>query len=285
MDHHSELNKQTFSLRKMMNPIFLLTSFSKKKELIRQFTTREIVSRYRGSYMGILWSLITPILMLSVYTFVFSTIFKGKWGQSASDNPFEFALIMFCGLIVFNIFNETVNRAPSIIIGNVNYVKKVVFPLEILPLTVLLSSLVQGFISLVVLLIADLIFLHTLPWTIIFIPIILMPVIFLSLGLAWFLSSLGVYVRDIGNSVGLFTNVLFFLTPVFYPISSVPDFFKPFMYFNPLTVIVENFRRVVMWGEYPLWSELLMVILLTYLFMIFGYFWFNKLRRGFADVL
>lgn len=276
---------KVFSRWKMINPYYFIKYFYDKKELIKQFTKREIISRYRGSYLGVLWSLITPLIMLSVYTFVFSTVFKGRWGQNTPTNEFEFALVMFCGLIVFNIFNETVNRAPGIVVGNVNYVKKVVFPLELLPISVLLSSCVQAGVSFLVLIIANIIFLQTLPWTIIFVPVVVLPLIFLSLGLAWFLASLGVYVRDIGNSVGLITNVLFFLTPVFYPVSSVPAFFQPFMYFNPLTVIVENFRKVVMWGQVPLWIELVPIMIVSYLLMILGLTWFLKTRKGFADVL
>lgn len=257
----------------------------KNRQLIKNFSQREILSRYKGSFFGLFWSFLTPLIMITVYTFVFSVVFKGKWGQTSSTNPYEFAVIMFCGLIVFNIFNETVNRAPTLITSNVNYVKKVIFPLEILPLTVLVSSLLHASISVVILLIATNIFIKISTFTVILGLIILVPLIFLTVGVALILAALGVYVRDISYTVTLLTNVLFYITPIFYPIEAVPVFLQKFMYLNPLTVIVNDFRRVMIWGESPNWTQLGIMFVVSYFIFTIGYFFFKKIQRGFADVL
>ncbi|MEC1744258.1 ABC transporter permease [Schinkia azotoformans] len=281
----NEENLSKLSIVKLCNPFVLLHFIKSYKSLIIQFSKREILSRYRGSFLGIFWSFINPLIMLTVYTFVFSVVFKGKWGQTLSENKFEFAIILFCGLIAFNIFSETVNRAPSIIIGNVNYVKKVLFPLEILPITILISSLIHALISFVVLLLGLIIFMNTFTWQIILAPILLLPLIFFTLGFSWLLASLGVYIRDVGYTVSLITTVLFYLTPIFYPISAVPDFFQTFMYLNPLTFVIENFRNAVIWGTFSDWSGLVITMIGSLLTLQFGFIWFIKTRKGFADVL
>lgn len=281
----NEENLSKVSILKLCNPFIVLQFLKRHKSLIIQFSKREILSRYRGSFLGILWTFINPLIMLAVYTFVFSVVFKGKWGQTLSENKFEFAIILFCGLIAFNIFNETVNRAPSLIVGNVNYVKKVLFPLEILPITVLISSLVHALISFIVLVIGILIFMDSFTWQIILAPIILLPLIFYTVGFSWLLASLGVYIRDVGYTVSLITTVLFFLTPIFYPISAVPDFFQTLMYLNPLTFIIENFRNAVLWGTFSDWTGLVTTLIGSLLILQFGFIWFIKTRKGFADVL
>jgi len=273
------------SVKIFINPYRLFKYFWSNRSLILQFSKREILQRYRGSFLGIIWSIINPLIMLTVYTFVFSVVFKGKWGVSTSANQFEFAIIMFCGLIVFNIFNETINRAPSLIVSNVNYVKKVIFPLEILPLSVLISSLLHACISLILLIIATNIFFQISTWTVFLVVLIILPLIFLTLGISWFLASLGVFVRDMAYTVGVITTILFYITPIFYPVSAVPQFLQNYMYFNPLTSIVENFRRVVIFGQMPNWSNLLIIFIVSYVIMVMGLLWFDKTRRGFADVL
>jgi lipopolysaccharide transport system permease protein len=263
----------------------MYTELLKHKELVMQFTKREVLSRYRGSFLGVLWSFLNPIIMLTVYTFVFSVVFKAKWGYSFSSNKFEFAVVLFCGLIVFNIFSEVINKAPNLIVGNANYVKKVVFPLEILPLVTLLSSLVHAVISFLILIVFASIIIGTHWLMVCILPILLLPLIMLSLGLAWFFSALGVYVRDIGYTLSLITNVLFFVTPVFYPVSAVPEYLRIFMYVNPLTIIIENVRKAVILGQNPDWSSFFAVLLVSYIIMMFGFIWFRNTRKGFADVL
>lgn len=269
----------------LLEPIKLIKNYWSNRQLIKQFSEREILSRYKGSFLGIFWSFITPLIMITVYTFVFSVVFKGRWGIDASDNKFEFAVIMFCGLTVYNIFNEVINRSPMLIVSNVNYVKKVIFPLEILPATALISTLVHALINMVILIIATNIFVKTSSWTIILAFLVLVPLLMFVLGLSLLVSSLGVYIRDLSNTVGLITTVLFYITPIFYPISAVPEFLRPYMYINPLTSVVENFRSVVIWGNAPDWNGLLINFVVSYVILSIGYNVFKKVQRGFSDVL
>jgi lipopolysaccharide transport system permease protein len=200
-------------------------------------TLRDIYSRYRGSLVGLAWSFITPILLLLVYTFVFSVVFEARWNASGDESKTDFAIILFAGMIVYNLFAELVNRAPGLVTSNVNYVKKVIFPLEILPWVALGSALFHTVISLFVLLLVQLILKLALPWTIIFFPLALLPLIFASVGFAWFLAALGVYVRDIGQVTGILTTILLFMSAVFYPVSALPEEYQIWLQINPLVPI------------------------------------------------
>jgi lipopolysaccharide transport system permease protein len=255
------------------------------RDLLRQFTRREVLGRYKGSYLGILWSFLTPFLMLAVYTFVFSVVFGARWGNSSSESRVEFALTLFCGLIAFNVFSECISRAPELIVDNPNYVKKVVFPLEILPVSVLGAALIHSLISLVILITGILVFMGTVSWTLAYLPLAYLTLVGLCLGLGWFLAALGVFIRDIGYMVGIVVQVLFFVTPIFFPISAVPPFFQPILLLNPLSAVVENFRRVIIWGQPPDWPWWGVATAVSTLVMVAGYTWFMKLKRAFADVV
>jgi lipopolysaccharide transport system permease protein len=274
------------SARQYANPVKMAQNLWAQRELIGQFTKREVLSRYKGSVLGLVWSFVTPLLMLTVYTFVFSVIFKARWGSELSDSsPVGFALTLFTGLVAFTVFSESVSRAPLLIVNNPNYVKKVVFPLEILPVSVLNSALLNSLVSLAVLLVANLSVHGFIPWTLIFLPLMYLPLIFLCLGLSWFLASLGVFVRDVGQLVGVAIQVLFFMTPIFYPIAALPANLQFILYLNPLTFIVNHFRRVILWGILPDWGEFLAVTLGMFVICMLGYIWFMKSKKTFADVV
>ncbi|EKN62797.1 ABC transporter permease [Schinkia azotoformans] len=263
----------------------IISSIIINKSLTKQLVKREIKGRYKGSYLGLLWSFITPIFMLIIYTFVFSVIFQAKWGNNADTNKLEFALLLFSGLLVFNVFAEIISRAPSIITSNANYVKKVVFPLEILPIVSLGSALFHAFISLIVLILSMFLLIGTLHWTIILFPLVLLPICLISLGLSWFLASLGVYIRDIGQVINIIVSALMFLSPIFYPISAIPKEMQFLYYFNPISYAVEDTRRTIIWGQLPHWNWLGYGMLVGIVVALFGYIWFKKTRKGFADVL
>lgn len=274
------------SARQYANPVKLVRHLWLHRELIWQFTKREVLGRYKGSALGLVWSFITPLLMLLIYTFVFSVIFKARWGNTLSDSSQAgFALTLFTGLIAFGVFSECINRAPGLIVGSPNYVKKVVFPLEILPVSVLGSALINSLISLSILLAANLIFHHFIPWTIIFLPLMYLPLALLCLGLGWFLASLGVFIRDVGQLTGVVVQVLFFMTPIFYPTEALPERLRFVLYLNPLTFIINHFRRVILWGQLPDWSEFLVITILTGVVCMLGYIWFMKSKKTFADVV
>ena len=263
----------------------MFTSLWLNRHLIWQMTRRDIVARYRGSLIGLAWSFITPLLMLMVYTFVFSMVFKARWGTGENESRADFAIILFVGLIVFGFFSEIVNRAPRQVISNANYVKKVVFPLEILSWISLGSVLFHSLISLVVLLLAQLLINQSLPWTVVLFPLVLLPLIFASLGVAWFLAALGVYIRDIGQITTVFTTMLMFLSAVFYPVSALPPGYQALLRLNPLVVIINESRKVLILGSLPDWPWLGFALLMGLVMSFAGFWWFQKTRKGFADVL
>ena len=268
-----------------VSPLSLASSLWRHRRLAIQMTKREVIGRYRGSVLGLAWSFFNPVLMLIVYTFFFAVIFKSRWGGAGSDSKTEFAVILFVGMIVHALFAEILNRAPRVVLDNSNYVKKVVFPIEILPVIGIGVALFHSVVSLFVLLIAFFIFNGFLNWTAVFIPIVIFPLVVLSLGAAWFLASLGVYLRDVSQTIGLFTTVLMFLSPVFYPATSLPEAVRPWLLANPLTFIIEQARDVMIWGKLPYFQGLAVYLICSVFIAWLGYAWFQKTRKGFADVL
>lgn len=262
----------------------VFSSFWRHRQLVLQMVRREIVGRYRGSFLGLLWSFVNPVLMLAVYTFVFSIVFQARWGKGDGDK-YEFALVLFAGLIVFNLFSECISRAPGLILANVNYVKKVIFPLEILPWVALGSALFHAGISLAVLLA----FLGTIGsavhWTVLLLPVVVLPLLLLIMGLSWLLASVGVFIRDVGQFINMAMTVLLFMSPIFYPASALPESVRGYLFLNPLTFIIEQARGVVIWGDLPDWGGLAVYSVIAMMVAWAGAFWFAKTRKGFADVL
>ncbi len=273
------------SLAALLNPLGAWINLWVHRYLIWQFAKREILGRYKGSKLGLFWSAINPLLMLTVYTFVFSVVFKARWNVNTTESKSEFALTMFCGLIVFNLFAECVSRAPLLIVGNPNFVKKVVFPLEILPVSVLLSSLLLSCVSLFILVAGIGILLHSVSPTMYCLPIVLIPIGLFTLGFGWLFASLGVYLRAVGHAITIALQGLLFMPPIFYPMSAVPQPFRSVMEFNPLGQAVEWGRMVLIWGMYPNWIQWGCITLLSVVVAQLGYAWFMKTKRGFADVL
>lgn len=264
----------------------VVRSMSRNRQLIVQMTRREIVGRYKGSVFGLTWSFFNPVFMLAIYTFVFSEIFKSRWtGAGAEESKTQFAVVLFVGMIVLGLFNEVLNRASGLIVNNANYVKKVVFPIELLPVIAVATTLFHSLISLAVLLVAFLAFNGYLNWTLVFVPLVLLPLVILSTGLAWILASLGVFLRDVGQTISIFTTVLMFLSPVFYPVTAVPDRFRPFILANPLTFIIEQAREVLIWGHLPDFAGLAVYTIVAFGVAWIGFAWFQFTRKGFADVL
>ncbi len=248
-------------------------------------TKREIKKKYQGTFLGLAWSFISPLLMLAIYTFVFAVVFKARWGISGEESRIDFAIILFAGLIVFGIFSESVNLSPGLIIGNSNYVKRVIFPLEILSIISVGSVLFNAAMSILILLLMQMLFKGFLPITVIFFPLVVLPVILLSLGVSWFFSALGVYIRDIGQLLGFLTTILFYTSAVFFPLSALPENYQQVLKFNPLVVIIEQSRNVLIYGYFPDWVSILAAFLVSSLAAWIGFWWFQKTRKGFADVL
>lgn len=263
-----------------------LRNLWRQRELIRQLIARDIQQRYRGSYLGIVWSFLTPLLMLLAYTFVFSVVFQARWATSGQPtSTVEFALILFAGLIPFNLLAECVSRAPTLIVSVPNYVKKVVFPLEVLPPVLVGSALVHSLVSSLVLLITAAVLEREISLAAIFLPLAYLPLILLALGVGWFLAATGVYVRDIGQSMTVVIQALMFLSPIFYPLSAVPEWLQPYLSLNPLTPIVGLFRSTLLWGNVLPWDSWLLLTAVSALIAYLGYVWFMLNKFGFADVL
>ncbi len=263
----------------------MLASFWRNRGVIWKMTHREVHGRYKGAAMGLAWSFITPIFMLAVYTFVFAVIFKSRWGASADESRTEFAVVLFVGMIVHALFAEVVNRAPNLVVANTNFVKRVVFPIEILPMVAMGSALFHAMVSTLVLLAAFLLFNGYLHWTVVLFPVVVAPLLVLTIGFAWVFASLGVFVRDIGQVTVILTTVMMFLAPVFYPINAIPEQFRQAIMINPLTFIIDQARDVLVFGRLPDWQGLSLYMAISLLGAWLGYAWFQKTRKGFADVL
>jgi lipopolysaccharide transport system permease protein len=269
-------------------PISILSlarSLRNNRELIFLLTKREIVGRYKGSVMGVVWAVINPILLLVLYTFVFSTVFKSRWGGGAEEGNVHFALALFAGMIVHGLLAEALARSPTLITSNAPYVKKIVFPLEILPVVALGTSIFHAAISLAVLVGATFIFKGSIPWTIIFIPMVFLPLMLMSLGLMLVIASLGVFVRDISHPISLVVTVLLFASPVFYPLSALPEQVRPWLMLNPLTFVIEQTRGILIAGHSVDTAGWVLYFLASLAVAWIGYAWFQKTRRGFANVL
>jgi lipopolysaccharide transport system permease protein len=260
-------------------------SLWQNRQLITQMTWREVTGRYKGSVIGLAWSFIHPLFMLAVYTFVFSVVFKARWGTGGEESKAQFAMVMFVGLIMHGMLSEVLNRAPGLILGNVNYVKKVVFPLEILPAISMGAALFHSIVSLGMLVIVFVLLNGYLHWTAILTPLVMLPLVILTMGLAWMLASLGVFLRDVGQTIGIVTTAMLFLAPVGYPIAALPEEMRPWIMANPLTFIIEQAREVFIWGRLPDWTGLGIYTLVATAVASAGYVWFQKTRKGFADVL
>lgn len=268
-----------------LSPLEMFASLIGNRGLAVAFVKREVIGRYRGSVLGILWSFLHPLFMLGVYTFVFSVVFNARWGGGGSNSKTEFALILFAGLIVFNIFSECVNRSPTVILSNANLVKKVIFPLEILPWVNLGASLFHATISTGIWLLFYTVAIGLPPLSVFLLPIALFPLLLFTMGISWFLASLGVFLRDVSHLTTLLTTVLMFLSPIFYPITAIPEQYRIYLKLNPLAPVIEQVRNVLYWGNgLDMFSWALS---LAFGFMVAwtGFVWFQKTRKSFADVL
>ena len=281
MNEAIALARRVPPLRLLLRPLALIW---RQRTLLKRMTWREISSRYRESVLGSLWAAINPLLMLAIYTFVFGFIMKSRWpGQG--DNKLLFALTLFAGLIVNTLFAETVNRCTTVIAENANYVKKVVFPLEMLPLVVLGSALFHAVVSLAILVVANAFVGTGLHWSMLLLPVVIVPILLTSAGVGWILASLGVFLRDASQIVGFLTALLMFLSPIFYPITVFPPQARTFLFLNPLTLPVLEVRQVAIEGLPPHWISVLAAYGIGLLVAALGLWFFERTRRGFADVL
>jgi lipopolysaccharide transport system permease protein len=270
-----------------VHPVSLLNlvrTLVRNRQLVWQMFKQEFRVRYSGSVLGVLWSFFTPLLQVLAFAFLFSVIMQVRWGTSANSEV-NFVVVLFVGMMVHSIFADAVSRAPHMIVGQASYVKKIVFPLEILPVVSLLVALSNACIGLLIEVATNIVLTHALPWTILYLPVVLLPYLLLILGLVYFLAGAGVYLRDISHGIGAVVMLSLFLSPVFYPITSVPASYRPLFYLNPVTTAVEQVRSVVLLGGSPEWTVLLPYLLVALGVLTLGFGFFQKSRNGFADVL
>ncbi len=252
-------------------------------ELILSLARRELVARYKGSVLGIVWAVVTPVVTIAIFTFIFAGIFNTRFG--AGGTPWDYALYLFCGLLPWTMFQETVQHSSTTIITHANLVKRVVFPLEILPVAQALSSLGNQMFGTLALVVATVIVRHELHVTILWLPALLIPQLLFTLGAAWLVASLGVFLRDIVQGITLLLMAWMYLTPIIYPESIVPESYRPFINLNPFTALVRSYRRIFLEGLAPDWSSLAYFAVIAAVLFVFGYWWFAKTRRNFADVI
>jgi len=260
-----------------------LWQLPRRLDLIISLTKRELMARYRGSVLGLLWTLVTPMVMIAIFTIIFAGIFKAKFGTSSSQ--WDYALYLFCGLLPWNAFQESVQLSSGTIVARANLLKRVVFPLETLPVSLSLAAVVNQLFGTLVLVVAAAVLRHEIHATIIFLPLILIPQIIATFGAAWLVAALGVFVRDIVQRVALVLMAWMYLTPIIYPESLVPENYRRAINLNPFTPLVRNYRRVILDGLSPDWQGLAYFLAFALVLFLFGYWWFARSRKNFADVI
>jgi len=254
-----------------------------RRNVFWELVKRDVAGRYSGSFFGLLWSFLNPLLMLAVYTLAFRVFLGMRWPNMESGA--DFSLMIFCGMIVHSLLAECILRAPGVIVSQSNLVKRVVFPLAILPCVMVTSTLFNAVLSLLVLLIFVLISRHAIHPTVLFLPLLYAPYVLLLCGVSWLMASLGVFVRDLTQLAGVISSVLMFLSPVFYPASNLHEPYRDWIELNPLTLMIEQTRQLVLFGQQPDWHALGIYTLVSLAVLFFGYVWFQRTRDGFADVL
>ena len=260
-----------------------LWELPRRSDLIFSLARRELTARYRGSILGIMWTLVTPMVMIAIFTIIFAGIFKAKFGASSSQ--WDYALYLFCGLLPWNAFQESLQLSSSTIVAHANLVKRVVFPLETLPVSLSLAAVVNQLFGTIVLIVAVILLRREMHVTIIYLPLILIPQLIATFGAAWLVASLGVFVRDIVQGIALVLMAWMYLTPIIYPESIVPAPYRAVINLNPFTPLVRNYRRVILDGLSPDWAGLAYFAAFAFVSFVFGYWWFARTRKNFADVI
>ena len=261
----------------------MLSNLWRHRYLIGQLVRRDVLLKYRGSYLGIGWSFFYPLLLLGTFTLVFGQVFGSRWPQPEQGEA-PLALAIYCGLVIFTPFSEIASAAPRLILGYQNYVKKIIFPTEILPVMLVLSASVHALINLGLLILALAYFAKLHP-TLLLLPLVLLPAFLFALGIAWLLAAAGVFVRDLVHVMPVFMQILMFVSPVFYPASVAPESLRWIYLANPLGRLIEDLRRVTLGGEILNWETWLATLGAGLAMALLGYAFFQRGKEEFADVL
>ncbi len=265
-----------------MPKLTFLTTLYRSRQLIGDLVHRDFIGRYKGATMGLTWSVITPLLTILIFTFVFSTILKVRFGGGRSA---DFVVYFLCGMIPWLAFSDVLNRSASLIRENAHFVQRIIFPVEILPVTLSLSGMLQLGVGLTLLLGVVGVFFTPLTWTIVFIPALVCLQLLFTIGLAWIIACLGVFVRDTAHAIGIGTQMWMFLTPIIYPAELVPESLQVLLVINPMAHLVQGYRRVIIEGAVPDLYGFIVLTCVMAMVAAFGYLFFMRSKSAFADVL
>lgn len=268
----------------LSNPLSIFSPLLEHRHLVHSLVVRDLRARYAGTALGFLWAFASPLLLLAVFTFVFSEVFQAKWNIPV-DDKFGFALVLFSGLMLYWCFADCLTRAAGLIGEHAVFVRKLVFPVDILAWVVVLGALIHLVISWALFMIAHLVLIGPIPVTALLLPIILLPFALFLLGMTWIVAAVGVYLRDLGQIIAVLVTLLLFASPIFYPIEILPDWFRPWMALNPIAHVVESGRGLLLWGELPAALNYAVACAICTASAWLGLLVFRKLKRSFADVL
>ena len=260
-----------------------LWELPRRFDLIWSLAKRELAARYKGSVLGIVWAVLTPVVMIAIFTLLAAGIFKARFNPN--DSQWDFALYLFCGLLPWNAFQDALNMSASSVVSRANLVKRVVFPLETLPVSQTVAAIANQMFGTIALLLGILVIRHELHLTTLYLPILLIPQLLVMLGGAWLLASLGVFIRDIVQGISLVLTAWMYMTPIIYPETIVPAAYRPFINLNPFTPLIRSYRRVMLDGAPPDWAGLAYFFAFALIAFVFGYWWFARTRKNFADVV
>lgn len=272
--------------RTYLNPLAMILSLWKNRALALALARREIEQRYKAHRLGIVWVLASPLVLLGVYTFVFSVVFPTRLTERDDERLGVFSLAVFAGLLTFGVFREVASRACGLIIRNRHFVTKVVFPLEVLALAEILTALFNFAVGMAVWLVGYLVVLGGVPsWHALLVPLWILPLCLASLGASWILAALGTFLRDLSNVVEMGITVLFFVTPIFFRLDRLPDRFRRLLSYNPLAHVIQGVRAALLDHATPDWAWFAWAMAVSAALAVLGYAFFMKSKRAFADVL
>lgn len=259
------------------------TLLSEHRGLIRSMVLRDLTSRYKGSVMGMSWAIITPAVQIVIFTVIFSGIFSARFGDQGGH--LRFAVYLFCGMLPWIALSDGVLRSTTSLTDNINLVRRVVFPLEALPVNLAFSALMQQLLGTIVLLIAALLMQGTLHTTAFWMPVLLIPQLLATIGLGWLMASLGVFIRDMAQVNQLALQACMYLTPILYPENLVPPNYRWLVDLNPMAPLIRSYRWTLLEGKVPDWRGLGFTMAFGLICFTFGYWWFQRTKKAFADVL
>jgi lipopolysaccharide transport system permease protein len=277
----SRRNRRGVARQRVLAPF---DAFGRHWNLVLELTRRDILGRYRGASFGLLWSLFGPLMILAIYSVAFGQIFKSRWQQDAGEDA-AFGIVLFLGIIVHGFFAECFARSPRLMLDNANYVKRVIFPLQVLPWSVALSALFHTAMNMLVFVVlAALVYDRASP-LLFLVPVVLAPLVLLTVAVSWVVASLGVYVRDINQATPVVVTALFFLSSAIVPVHTLSPRYQAIFHLNPLTFFIDQVRDVALWGRAPDWSSLGAWMLVAVAALYLAHAWFRTTSKGFADVL